>query len=307
MSDMSDVRIYKKNDIEKFIKELENKKDYDFKRVFEKAGAFLGESYIIYSTSNSFYKEVCPLKALQKFIKNKFDEYFDDDIMEDFEKLHYTSLTTEIKKDDFAKEIIPEIESSFEEIFFKYKDSFLFRYKILLTLEFEDEQVSLGNRTYRHEFYIENIKKTSYYEDDFTPEEWQTLLNVINPINLSLASFDNEGEEENAFAEGVERNNRTKENIGKRDDRKGTTTDLNKASKSETLDGEEVQISEHKEELKEVVPEVKKEQPKEEINPVDIIQEIAKTIRPEKQGTVAQNVQSYTELTEVIDEKEDMF
>ena len=62
----------------------------------------------------------------------------------------------EIKKDDFAKEIIPEIESSFEEIFFKYKDSFLFRYKILLVLEFEDEQVSLGNRTYRHEFYIEN-------------------------------------------------------------------------------------------------------------------------------------------------------
>lgn len=157
------------------------------------------------------------------------------------------------------------------------------------------------------DFYIENIKNSSYYEDDFTPEEWQTLLNVINPINLSLSSFDSEDEEGNAFAEGEERNNRTKENIGKRDDRKGTTTDLNKASKSETLDGEEVQISKHKEKPKEVAPEVKKEQPKEEINPVDIIQEIAKTIRPEKQGTVTQNVQSYTELTEVIDEKEDMF
>lgn len=157
------------------------------------------------------------------------------------------------------------------------------------------------------DFYIENIKNSSYYEDDFTPEEWQTLLNVINPINLSLSSFDSEDEEGNAFAEGEERNNRTKENIGKRDDRKGTTTDLNKASKSETLDGEEVQISKHKKKPKEVAPEVKKEQPKEEINPVDIIQEIAKTIRPEKQGTVTQNVQSYTELTEVIDEKEDMF
>ena len=136
------------------------------------------------------------------------------------------------------------------------------------------------------------------------------MLNVINPINLSLSSFDSEAEEGNAFAVGEERNNRTKENIGKRDDRKGTTTDLNKTSKSETLDGEEVQISEHKEEpkeVKEVAPEVKEEQPKEEVNPVDIIQEIAKTIRPEKQGTVAQNVQSYTELTEVIDEKEDMF
>ena len=161
------------------------------------------------------------------------------------------------------------------------------------------------------EFYIENIKKTSYYEDDFTPEEWQTLLKVINPINLSLASFDNQDEEGNAFAEGEERNNKSKGDIGtKKDNRKGTTTDLNKASKSETLDGEEVQIEvqiDEPKEVKEVIPEVEKEQPKEEINPVDRIQEIAKTIRPEKQDTVAQNVQSYTDLTEVLEEKEDMF
>ena len=161
------------------------------------------------------------------------------------------------------------------------------------------------------EFYIENIKKTSYYEDDFTPEEWQTLLKVINPINLSLASFDNQDEEGNAFAEGEERNNKSKGDIGtKKDNRKGTTTDLNKASKSETLDGEEVQIEvqiDEPKEVKEVIPEVEKEQPKEEINPVDRIQEIAKTIRPEKQDTVAQNVQSYTDLTEVVEEKEDMF
>ena len=160
------------------------------------------------------------------------------------------------------------------------------------------------------EFYIENIKKTSYYEDDFTSEEWQALLKVINPINLSLASFDDEDEEENAFAEGVERNNYSKQDLGKnkdiKDERKGTTTDLYKASKSETLDGEEVQTDEPKE-VKEVIPEDKKEQPKEEINPVDRIQEISKTIRPEKQDTVAQNVQSYTDLTEVVEEKEDMF
>lgn len=157
------------------------------------------------------------------------------------------------------------------------------------------------------EYYIENIKKTSYYEEDFTLEEWQTLLNIINPINLSLASFDNQNGEENAFTEGVERNNKSKEHIGTiKDNRKGTTTDLNKVSKSETLDGEEVQTDEPKEE-KEVIPEVEKEQPKEETNPVDRIQEIAKTIRPEKQDTVAQNVQSYTDLTEVVEEKEDMF
>jgi hypothetical protein len=157
------------------------------------------------------------------------------------------------------------------------------------------------------EFYIENIKKTSYYKDDFTQEEWQALLNVINPINLSLASFDDQDGEDNAFAVGEERNNKSKGDIGtKKDNRKGTTTDLNKASKSETLDGEEVQTDKPKEE-KEVIPEVKKEQPKEETNPVDMIQEIAKTIRPEKQDTVAQNVQSYTDLTEVVEEKEDMF
>ena len=85
---------------------------------------------------------------------------------------------------------------------------------------------------------------------------------------------------------------------------------MNKASKSETLDGEEVQIEvqiDEPKEVNEVVLEVKKEQPKEEINPVDRIQEVAKTIRPEKQDTVAQNVQSYTDLTEVVEEKEDMF
>lgn len=161
------------------------------------------------------------------------------------------------------------------------------------------------------EYYIENIKKTSYYEEDFTPEEWQTLLNVINPINLSLASFDDQDGEDNAFAVGEERNNKSKGDIGtKKDNRKGTTTDLNKASKSETLDGEEVQLevqADEPTEVKEVIPEVTKEQPKEEINPVDMIQEIAKTIRPEKQDTVAQNVQSYTDLTEVVEEKEDMF
>lgn len=55
---------------------------------------------------------------MQKFIKNKFDEYFYDDIMEDFEKLHYTSLTTEIKKDDLKsdEEILKEIQEEKEEM-----------------------------------------------------------------------------------------------------------------------------------------------------------------------------------------------
>ena len=56
----------------------------------------------------------------------------------------------EIKKDDFEQEIVPEIKSKFEDLFFKYEDSFLFRYKILLILEFD---------TYSNEFYFENKER----------------------------------------------------------------------------------------------------------------------------------------------------
>ena len=56
----------------------------------------------------------------------------------------------EIKKDDFEQEIVPEIKSKFEDLFFKYEDSFLFRYKILLILEFD---------TYSNEFYFENQER----------------------------------------------------------------------------------------------------------------------------------------------------
>ena len=55
-----------------------------------------------------------------------------------------------VKKDDFEKEIALEIKSRFEEIFSKHKDSFLFRYKILLILEFD---------TYSNEFYFENKER----------------------------------------------------------------------------------------------------------------------------------------------------
>ena len=65
----------------------------------------------------------------------------------------------EIKRDDFVKKIIPEIKSKFEEIFFRYKNSFLFRYKFLLVLEFEGEEALLKDRTYNEKFYIENKEK----------------------------------------------------------------------------------------------------------------------------------------------------
>ena len=65
----------------------------------------------------------------------------------------------EIKKDDFEKEIVPEIKSKFEDLFFKYEDSFLFHYKTLLTLEFEREESTVKDKTYRQEFYFENKER----------------------------------------------------------------------------------------------------------------------------------------------------
>ena len=65
------------------------------------------------------------------------------------EKINCDELK-EIQKDDFVKEIVPEIKAKFEDLFFKYEDSFLFRYKILLILEFD---------TYSNEFYFENKER----------------------------------------------------------------------------------------------------------------------------------------------------
>ena len=74
------------------------------------------------------------------------------------EKINCEELK-EIQRDDFVKEIVPEIKSKFEEIFFKYKDSFLFRYKFLLTLEFEGEEGTVKDRTYKEDFYFENKER----------------------------------------------------------------------------------------------------------------------------------------------------
>ena len=65
----------------------------------------------------------------------------------------------EIKKDDFEQEIVPEIKTKFEDLFFKYEDSFLFRYKFLLVLEFEGEEGLAKDRIYKEEFYFENKKR----------------------------------------------------------------------------------------------------------------------------------------------------
>ena len=65
----------------------------------------------------------------------------------------------EIQRNDFVKEIVPEIKAKFEDLFFKYEDSFLFRYKFLLVLEFEGEEGLAKDRIYKEEFYFENKKR----------------------------------------------------------------------------------------------------------------------------------------------------
>ena len=74
------------------------------------------------------------------------------------EKINCDELK-EIQRDDFVKEIVPEIKAKFEDLFFKYEDSFLFRYKFLLVLEFEGEEGLAKDRIYKEEFYFENKKR----------------------------------------------------------------------------------------------------------------------------------------------------
>ena len=78
-----------------------------------------------------------------------------------------------VKKDDFEKEIALEIKSRFEEIFSKHKDSFLFRYKILLILEFD---------TYSNEFYFENKERKEDLKSKMNKYIKDIILEKNNPI-----------------------------------------------------------------------------------------------------------------------------
>ena len=79
----------------------------------------------------------------------------------------------EIKKDDFEQEIALEIKSKFEDLFFKYEDSFLFRYKILLILEFD---------TYTNEFYFENQERKEDLKSKMAEYIKEITLEGNNPI-----------------------------------------------------------------------------------------------------------------------------
>ena len=100
----------------------------------------------------------------------------------------------EIKKEDFEKEIALEIKSRFEEIFSKHKDSFLFRYKILLILEFD---------TYSDEFYFENkerkedlkskmaeyIKEITLEENNLIKDHRECYIFCRNLLDFNLMGY----------------------------------------------------------------------------------------------------------------------
>ena len=109
----------------------------------------------------------------------------------------------ETKRDNFVEEIVPEIKSKFEEIFFKYKDSFLFCYKFLLILEFEGEEGLLKDRTYNEEFYIENkerkeelkskmedyIKEVIFEEKKAIKDDRECVVFIGNLFDFNLMEY----------------------------------------------------------------------------------------------------------------------
>ena len=146
------------------------------------------------------------------------------------------------------------------------------------------------------DFYIENIKRTSYSQDDFTDDEWNKLLEIKNPINDSIPLFE-DTDTDNFNQNDAKADYRNKE--AKNDINKGLIID----SKKETLDGEEEQeapIEEVKENNDKSQKEVVEETQKEVTYITDTIQEIDSAIPPEPSSIIAQNLQT-------SDDKEDIF
>lgn len=142
---------------------------------------------------------------LKIVFKKRKIEYHKDDFFwsdkPDFEII-FQELN-EVKRDDFVEEIVPEIKSKFEEIFFKYEDSFVFRYKFLLILEFEEENDLLEDMTYKEEFYIKNrkrkkelkskmenyIKEVIFDEKKAMKDDRECVIFCINLLDFKLMGY----------------------------------------------------------------------------------------------------------------------
>lgn len=101
---MREVYVFDRKGIENFINNKEDVNEY--KRVFEKCGLFLKDTYVIYSDE---YDGGSPLENLRKFLESKFGE----SAFEDFYATTHKMLPMEIYFDDLKKdeELLEEIES----------------------------------------------------------------------------------------------------------------------------------------------------------------------------------------------------
>lgn len=104
---MREVYVFDRKGIEVFVANKENPSEY--KRVFEKCGLFLKDTYVIYSDE---YDVGSPLENLVKFLKSKFGKY----ALEDFYSIDYKMLPMQIYFDDLKKdeELLKEIEEEKE-------------------------------------------------------------------------------------------------------------------------------------------------------------------------------------------------
>ena len=143
------------------------------------------------------YLKITFRKGKINYFRNDFDWDTTPDLKITCEELR------EVKRDDFVEKIVPEIKSKFEEIFFKYKDSFLFRYKFLLILEFEGEDGLLKDRTYSEDFYIENkerkkdlkskmeeyIKEVIFEEKKAIKDDRECVIFIGNLFDFNLMNY----------------------------------------------------------------------------------------------------------------------
>ena len=143
------------------------------------------------------YLKITFIKGKINYFRNDFDWDTTPDLKITCEELR------EVKRDDFVEEIVPEIKSKFEVIFFKYEDSFVFRYKFLLILEFEEENDILEDKTYKEEFYIENnerkkelkskmenyIEEVIFDEKKAMKDDRECVIFCINLLDFKLMGY----------------------------------------------------------------------------------------------------------------------
>lgn len=139
-----------------------------------------------------------------------------------------------------------------------------------------------------NEAYVDSIRRTVYHEHDFTPEEWECLLEIENPMNMEVDLFNfeekNDSEQRKSSSErkSEERYNSAKNNVSSQ------KSLLEKSDTTEELDQDYGINIEDKE------PNILKSEPEDERD--NLIEDVSDTkglnIPPEEPNIIAQNLQT---------------